>query len=56
MIVMAIITTLSVMTASYIFFFKEPKTFEDKVVGTILATGAIMLFFWPQIKDKLVWG
>lgn len=53
---MAIVTTLSVMTASYIFFFKEPKTFEDKVVGTILATGGIMLFFWPQIKDTLVWG
>tara|TARA_B100000700_G_scaffold329882_1_gene453447 strand:+ start:2606 stop:2779 length:174 start_codon:yes stop_codon:yes gene_type:complete len=52
----ALITSLSILSAGYIFFVKEPKTTEDKMVGGLLLTGGIMLLFWPSIKDKLVWG
>jgi len=52
----AVVCSLSVVAAGYIFFVKEPKSIEDKLVGSILFTGGVMLMFWPSIKDELVWG
>jgi hypothetical protein len=50
------VSIISIGTAGYIFFIKEPKTKEDKLIGGLLLTGGLMLAYWPQIQDKLVWG
>ena len=55
-VLVALVSSVSIVTAGYIFFIKEPKTTEDKIVGGLLLTGGVMLVGWPQIKDKLVWG
>jgi pantothenate kinase len=50
------VSAISIGTGVYIFFVKEPKTKEDKMIGGLLLTGGLMLAYWPAIQDKLVWG
>ncbi len=50
------VSAISIGTSAYIFFVKEPKTKEDKMIGGLLLTGGLMLAYWPAIQDKLVWG
>jgi|ETNmetMinimDraft_21_1059911.scaffolds.fasta_scaffold15249_4 pantothenate kinase len=50
------VSAISIGTGVHIFFVKEPKTKEDKMIGGLLLTGGLMLAYWPAIQDKLVWG